>query len=328
MSVYVTAYIWEHSAQTGNALLLLLAIGDIADKDGKAYPSVRTLARFTRMSERTIQRMLPRLVTAGELRLDPRGSHLGTHLFEVVMNRTLPLFDPKEGGVTNCHPVTNGRGGVTKDPKGGDTAVSPEPEPVIRTTNLLPGFQAQLQTPGLTGPARRQAIAAACQAAGAAIDYLNAKAGTRYRHTEASLKFPMARILTDGASLEDLKAVVDLKAADPDFGRKYLRPETLWNATKFAGYIGQVGMQAQAPARPAIKIVSVLAGTRDQDNWTGVYSLRGTEPINTLDVARTAVERAQNQMRRALGGRDPAFVAIDIEGRPRAVYSIAELRGA
>jgi len=37
-------YVWEHSSQKGTLLLLLLAVADFADKDGKAYPSIRTLA--------------------------------------------------------------------------------------------------------------------------------------------------------------------------------------------------------------------------------------------------------------------------------------------
>ena len=82
-----------------------------------------------------------------------------------------------------------------------------------------------------------------------AIEYLNEKAGTRYSATEANLKFPVDRILVDKATEADLVAVVDLKcrhASEGSFDRKYLRPETLWNATKFSGYIGQVGVRAPA----------------------------------------------------------------------------------
>jgi hypothetical protein len=47
-----------------------------------------------------------------------------------------------------------------------------------------------------------------------------------------------------GVSVEDCKAVIDAQvsewAGDPKM-RKFLRPETLFNRTKFAGYLGALG---------------------------------------------------------------------------------------
>jgi hypothetical protein len=37
--------VWEHSAQTGSALLMLLAVADFADDAGSAFPSVSRLAK-------------------------------------------------------------------------------------------------------------------------------------------------------------------------------------------------------------------------------------------------------------------------------------------
>jgi uncharacterized phage protein (TIGR02220 family) len=75
------------------------------------------------------------------------------------------------------------------------------------------------------------------------LEYLNEKAGRAYQPVESSLKFIRAR-LDEGATEDDCKAVIDAKVIewidDPKWS-KYLRPETLFNATKFAGYIGQIG---------------------------------------------------------------------------------------
>jgi uncharacterized phage protein (TIGR02220 family) len=104
--------------------------------------------------------------------------------------------------------------------------------------------------------ARRQAEAAAERL----IAYLNEKAGTRFHAVEANVKLAMARMLYDGASEQDLRAVVDLKVAEAargEFDRKYLRPGTLFNAEKFAQYIGQAN--ARAPATPRIEPVSIYA---------------------------------------------------------------------
>jgi len=111
---------------------------------------------------------------------------------------------------------------------------------------------------------KAKALAAATASAHVAIDYLNAKAGTKYRHSRTDLKFAIDRILIDGATEADLKAVVDAKVADwkaGKFERTYLRPETLWNATKFSGYIGQVGAGSQLATVKTIHVaIDLKAG--------------------------------------------------------------------
>lgn len=74
--------------------------------------------------------------------------------------------------------------------------------------------------------------------AGEIIEYLNLKTGKKFHTNGANSKFVSAR-LRDGATLEDCKAVIDMKAAewlnDPRMN-EYLRPETLFNQTKFESY--------------------------------------------------------------------------------------------
>lgn len=75
-----------------------------------------------------------------------------------------------------------------------------------------------------------------------AIDYLNAQTGAGYRHVESNLKLVRGR-LAEGGSLEDVKAVIDAKVAEWSGDRKmaaYLRPATLFCATNFAQYVGQL----------------------------------------------------------------------------------------
>lgn len=71
------------------------------------------------------------------------------------------------------------------------------------------------------------------------IDYLNEKAGTRYRHSKASRKPILARI-RDGGSVEDCRLIIDHKAGqwryDPEMA-EYLRPSTLFRPTHFEEYL-------------------------------------------------------------------------------------------
>lgn len=129
MSVQATSYVWEHSTQKGTNLLLLLAIANIADTRGFAYPGVKRLAKDIRMSERNTQRAIHECEESGELEVRRNAGPHGTNIYWIVMNDTLPLFAP--GGGDNLTPdrlagVKTTAQGVTKTPSPGDTAMSPE----------------------------------------------------------------------------------------------------------------------------------------------------------------------------------------------------------
>ncbi len=74
------------------------------------------------------------------------------------------------------------------------------------------------------------------------LAYLNERTKRQFQPVEASLKFIRAR-LREGATEDLLRRVIDRKVdewmTDPEKSQ-YLRPETLFNATKFASYAGQL----------------------------------------------------------------------------------------
>lgn len=72
------------------------------------------------------------------------------------------------------------------------------------------------------------------------VEYLNEKAGTKYRaSTESTARHIRAR-LNEGYSVEDFKTVIDKKCAEWSGTEmsKYLRPETLFGS-KFESYLNQ-----------------------------------------------------------------------------------------
>ncbi len=114
VSIRVMARVWEHSQSSGGQLLVLLAIADFADDHGKAWPSVSTLAKKARISERHTQKVIKQLKDMGELVADQRPSgHWGTNLYRITLN-------PE--GVANCHQggELEATGGVASDAKGGE----------------------------------------------------------------------------------------------------------------------------------------------------------------------------------------------------------------
>lgn len=76
------------------------------------------------------------------------------------------------------------------------------------------------------------------------IDYLNEKAGRRYPHTKTNLDFVLGR-LKEGITAKQLYSVVDEKCKQwlGTNSEQYLRPATLFNATKCNQYVGQLGMK-------------------------------------------------------------------------------------
>jgi len=161
MSVRVSNYVWRHSKQKGAALLLLLAIADQADDDGRnAWPSVATLAKKIRMTSRSVQLLTERLVAGGELRVEEGGGKHGTHRYSVVLDEEYdaPRRPGRPGktpggqgevagkGVKSFHPPTvqpagvksfhlkdaqeggeKFAGGVKETGAGGEIAISPDP---------------------------------------------------------------------------------------------------------------------------------------------------------------------------------------------------------
>lgn len=75
------------------------------------------------------------------------------------------------------------------------------------------------------------------------LGYLNAKTRRNYRPVNSNLKLLLAR-LKEGATVDEVMAVIDAKylawSEDPVMNQ-YLRPATLFNATKFNQYVGELG---------------------------------------------------------------------------------------
>jgi uncharacterized phage protein (TIGR02220 family) len=74
------------------------------------------------------------------------------------------------------------------------------------------------------------------------LEYLNEKASKNFKPVKANLSLITARL--SEATVDECRAVVDAKVQEWQNDPKmcgYLRPETLFGAVKFAGYLGQLG---------------------------------------------------------------------------------------
>ena len=77
MSIKYMSTVWEHSQHSGNNLLILLALADHANDDGLCWPSIPSLAKKARISERQAKRIIQSLVDSGEIEIIKRGDGRG-----------------------------------------------------------------------------------------------------------------------------------------------------------------------------------------------------------------------------------------------------------
>lgn len=102
-------WVMTHSEARLGDRLVLLAIANHADAAGRAWPSIAAIASEARMSERQVQRAIPRLEAISELMIEqdpgPHGVHrfrllgMGDKLSGVVLTEGDKL---SEGVVTSC----------------------------------------------------------------------------------------------------------------------------------------------------------------------------------------------------------------------------------
>src|SRR5260221_8798947 len=96
---------------------VLTALRSHADKTGRAYPRVETLAEETGLSVRTVQRALRRLAAAGLIKIELGGRYRSSNVYEIVGHGygVTTLSPQGADGVTDrSHGVTGVTHGVTQ----------------------------------------------------------------------------------------------------------------------------------------------------------------------------------------------------------------------
>lgn len=116
MSIEWMSSVWKDPRiESQGDLLVALAIADFTNEKGLAWPSVDTIARKSRFSDRSVQRAIRSLEGKGVLKVHPQNSKLETNTYQL-----LP--------VTPLTPVNDGGDKLT--PPGGDKYGSPlSPQP-------------------------------------------------------------------------------------------------------------------------------------------------------------------------------------------------------
>lgn len=84
------------------------------------------------------------------------------------------------------------------------------------------------------------------------VEYLNDKAGTKYRHTTKKTRDLIKARFNEKFTVKDFERVIDIKVAewknDPKMS-KFIRPETLFS-NKFEGYLNQLPVREKQGDKP------------------------------------------------------------------------------
>jgi len=229
MSIRVMSIVWDHYPRGGSEMLVALALADWCNDAGAyLHPSIHTIAEKCRLSDWQARRLVHQMIDSGLLEVV--GNQFGG---APGASRQYRFRVDKLTTSVNATPSTD----ATPTPSANASPTA--------STHARDGWHPCTSTPS-TGASLTIIEPPVNHQARDVLDYLNLKAGKNYRPVPTTCKLIAAR-LAEGATVDEMKAVIDAKVADWHDGdmAKYLRPETLFNATKFAQYVGQIGDGAE-----------------------------------------------------------------------------------
>jgi len=276
MSVRAISMVWERSAQAGSRLLLMLAIADYAkDNGGGAYPSIGTLARKARMSERNCQRMIGHLLDAGELTIAYKAGPHGANIYAIQLpdpGASETLFagnsdaDPRDISVT-------GDAGATRHGRHPGTGVTPAPASGGGDAGVVGGVTPA--SPNTSRTVKEPSASLDGKTIDAVFERWWPNVLRKTHKKEARANFAVALAETDYETLEEaIKDFAREHAEDDPKGLK--EPATLlwerfWLGKGGAGHLGDP--QPAARTVEKVTVLQVTAGPAEQARFAHVMQM-------------------------------------------------------
>lgn len=76
--------VWDIEGIDSSECLVLIALADHADEQGRCYPSIGRLAKRTKLSDRGVQKVISRLIEKGFITVSPCAGQGGANLYTVT----------------------------------------------------------------------------------------------------------------------------------------------------------------------------------------------------------------------------------------------------
>ena len=147
VSILIMSEVWKHAPADKGDLLILLALADHADDDGRCFPSISRLAEKGRMSERNVKRCLRALEECGVVKTETGAGPKGCNVYIVDVDAMRDMPKTTACGDDKMSPHEDEAGGdktgtqgVTKTTGGGDAHVT---QTIIEPSGTLQAREAR-----------------------------------------------------------------------------------------------------------------------------------------------------------------------------------------
>ncbi|EKN3562390.1 TPA: conserved phage C-terminal domain-containing protein [Yersinia enterocolitica] len=247
MSVKLSSYVWDGCAAAGmkiSKVAIMARLADFSNDEGVCWPSVTTIARQIGAGESTVRTALAELETDGWLSKKARraGNRNASNVYQLNVAKLKAAAHASESDTSKSDGSKSdgsksdgskfdgsesGNNGTFDPPEsGGDPSVKSTPDPSSKKPTCQPPMATDPEVE-ITDQAKD------------VLKHLNLITGSRYQTSKSSLENIRAR-LKEQFTVAELKLTVDYLhakwAADLDMA-EYLRPTTLFQPTKFPGYL-------------------------------------------------------------------------------------------
>jgi uncharacterized phage protein (TIGR02220 family) len=257
MSVKLSAYVWDGCAAAGlkiSAVAIMARLADFSSDEGLCWPSITTIARQLGAGESTVRTTLGKLEADGWITSTQRrkGNRNTSNMYQLNIAKLRAAAQPSDSDASKSDTSNSDRSksdasksnantGFHPPESGGDPLVNSKQDP----SDIKPLCQPAAQTDAeveITDQAKQ------------VLNYLNQTTGSRYQVSKSSLDNIRAR-LREGFTPEEQQLTVDYMHAkwggDLEMA-EYLRPSTLFQPSKFPGYLEGANAWNRA-GRPARK---------------------------------------------------------------------------
>jgi DNA-binding transcriptional regulator YhcF (GntR family) len=149
MSIFVMSQVWKNGPENQGELLVLLALADYANDEGECFPSMASVGKKARMSERNARRVVRKLEQDGYLTVRENRGRKHTNLYVLAFSKLKSdkSSDIQTDAQKTGHSRQENRTSATVKP---DTAMSAEPSITIKEPS---GAHARVSAKGQTrGP--------------------------------------------------------------------------------------------------------------------------------------------------------------------------------
>lgn len=244
MSTKLTGYVWDACASSGmklSSVAIMARLADFSSDEGVSWPSIGTIARQIGAGESTVRTAITQLEKDGWLSRKQRrnGNRNASNVYQLNVAKLqaaafshLSDSDASKSDASKSDPSRFEASKISKkgsfDPSesGGDPSVKPTTDPSDKKPSCPVASQPDPEVL-ITDQAKQ------------VLTHLNQVTNSRYQVSTTSLQNIRARI-GEGFTVSELVLVVDYcnaKWGDDLNMSDYLRPQTLFQPSKFPGYL-------------------------------------------------------------------------------------------